>query len=304
MISSVKSFRFLVFILIVLIEGFILFALFNQSIAIEGDVVAYLNLARGIINEGDVFEPASFFLFKLIGLFPLELHFLLLFSLVYSLSILESWAILKKTNSILWLLFFVFSIMPFAHAINIRTGFGAFFIILFYNSLWAVFVLPFFHASFLPLVLGWKINFSRFKFFIVLVIGLLIASILISIVSNKLITYYGYLSLDGSILGLITEILLLALFIYYFKKKYTVKSHLLWNRVLYIVLGVAIITIPLAIISSRFVTLTYLLILILRLNSFKKNKKKGTMNGLIYLILFGSLIAFRIYRVLTMFGYV
>lgn len=301
-----KNLRYFFLILFVLLQGVIILMLFNKSIEIDGDIVPYLKIMGGDINIEYDIEPFSLLLFKTIGLFPLKLHFLLLFLFIYLLCIIESWIVFKNTNgSILWIFFFTIVIVPFFHAINLRTGFGMFFLFLFYNHLWVLIITPFFHASFFPLLTGIKFRVSFKNIFLIVLLCTAIALVMFSLVAGKLENYYGYYVEGESVVGVLMEILCLVLFSYFLKKKYKLESSILWYRVLFFVLLITTISFRLAIISSRFVTLTYLILLMIRLNSVEiKKDKLFVINDIVFYLLFTGLILFRVYRIVTMFGYI
>lgn len=300
-----KNIKYFLFLLFVLLQGIIILVLFYKSLEIDGDIVSYLKIMRGDINFEYDIEPFSLLVFKVIGLFPLKIHFFILYLFIFSLCIIESWIIFKDTNgSLLWIIFFTLVIVPFFHAINLRTGFGMFFLFLFYNYTWCLILFPFFHASFFPLLTGFKVKIS-FKTLVVLsLFGIAISLMMYSLISGKLESYFGYYAEDESVAGVLVEIFLLGIFSFIMKKKYQLNSNILWYRVFFFVLLIAVISFRIAIVSSRFVTLAYLIILIVRLNSKKTEKMKAlTVINILFFCFFFILVLFRIYRVFTMFGF-
>jgi len=300
-----RGFSYFFILLFILVQGIILVILFNKSIQIDGDIISYLKIMAGDLNSEFDVEPLSLLIFKTIGIFPTQLHLTFLTLFIYLLCIVESWIIFKKTNgSLLWILFFTFAVIPFFHAINLRTGFGMFFLLLFYEYSWSIIFVPFFHASFFPLLIGIKFKLSFRAILSVLILSIVLGLVLYSLVFVKLETYFGYYNEDGSTLGVLLEIFALTFFSFFLAKKYKLKSHILWYRILFSVLVIACASYKIAIISSRYVTLAYLIILIIRLssNEIKKNNN-WTINNFLFFLSFSILISFRIYRVVTMFGF-
>ena len=300
-----KNFSYLFLLLFLLLQGIIILVLFNKSIQIDGDIVSYLKIMLGDINSEFDVEPLSLLIFRTIGFFPISFHFHILYSFIYILCIIESWIIFMKTKgSLLWIFFFTLAVLPFFHAINIRTGFGMFFLILSFKYAWSVIFIPFFHASFIPLLIGIKFKISVQTIFALALLFLLSGFVLYALISVKLETYFGYYNEDGSSIGVLAEIFLLGIFAFFVKKKYSFEAKILWFRILFVVLLIAGISFQIAIISSRFVTLAYLVILLIRLNSVEIKKKNNlTINNIFFFIFFFVLVSFRIYRVITMFGF-
>jgi hypothetical protein len=279
--------------------------LFNKSLDIDGDIVPYLKIIGGDINIEYDIEPFSLLVFKVIGFFPLKIHFLILYLFIFSLCIIESWIVFRDTNgSLLWIIFFTLVIVPFFHAINLRTGFGMFFLFLFYNYTWCLILIPFFHASFIPILTGFKVKISFKTLVVLILLSIIIILVMFTLISGKLANYYGYYAEDESVIGVLAEILLLGFFFSIMKKKYQLISKISWYRVLFFVLLIAIISFRIAIISSRFVTLAYLILLMIRLNSKKIEQIKTlTFVNILFFSFFFILILFRVYRVCTMFGF-
>lgn len=300
-----KNFRYFFLILFILLQGLVIFVLFNKSIQIDGDLVTYLKIIGGDINIEYDIEPFSILIFKTIGVFPSYLHFLLLYIFTYILCIVECWIVFKNTKgSILWVIFFTIVIVPFFHAINLRTGFGLFFLFLFYDSFWGIILTPFFHTSLFPVLSGVKFKISIKSLIIAMLFCVLILIVLFTMISSKLENYYGYYEEGASVFGVLAEILFLIIFYFFIKKKYILKSQFQWDRVLILVLFISLISFRFAIISSRFITIAYLILLLIRLNSNKINKDKNfTLNNSLFYFLFLLLVFFRIYRIITMFGY-
>jgi hypothetical protein len=298
-----KNFRYLFFLLFILIEGVIIYLLFNQSIQIDGDISTYLKIIGNDINTEYDIEPFSLIIFKAIGFFPFNFHFLILLFFIYFICIIESWIVFKKTNgSLLWIIFFIIVILPFFHAINLRTGFAIFFLLLFYDKNWGIILTPFFHTSFSPIIYGFK--FSLKTFIIILLISVLTGIILFSMISGKLLTYYEYYKESESVLGVLVEIFILFLFHIFLKKKYILKSKLFWYRVFYLILFIALFSFKFAIISSRFITIAYFILLLIRINSIHiKKHNLFEINNLYFYFFFILLITFRFYRISTMFGF-
>ena len=301
-----KNLRYFLLILFLLFQGIIILVLFNKSIEIDGDIIPYLKIIGGDINIEYDIEPISLLIFKTIGLFPINFHFSILYLFIYLLCIIESWIVFKNTNgSILWIIFFTIVIVPFFHAINLRTGFGMFFLFLFYSSWWVLIITPLFHASFFPLLSGIRFKLSFKRVLIIIILSAVIGLIMFSLIAGKLVTYYGYYTDEESVTGVLIEILCLVLFSYFLKKKYQLQSSILWYRILVFVLLISIVSFRLAIISSRFVTITYLILLMIRLNSVEIKKITIlTINNFFFYFLFVGLILFRLYRIVTMFGFI
>jgi hypothetical protein len=300
-----KNLKYFLFILFVLLQGIIILVLFKKSLDIDGDILSYLKIMGGDINFEYDIEPFSLIVFKVIGLFPIKNHFLILYLFIFALCIIESWIIFKETKgSLLWIIFFTFVIVPFFHAINLRTGFGMFFFLLFYNYTWSLILTPFFHTSFFPLLSGFKAKISFKTLVVLFILAIVISSEMFVLISGKLESYYGYYTEDESVAGVLVEIFLLGIFFFIMKKKYKLNSNILWYRVFFFVLLIAAISFRIAIVSSRFITLAYLIILIVRLNSKKIEKMKAlTIVNILFFSFFFMLIVFRIYRVFTMFGF-
>ena len=289
---------------IILFQATLVFWLFNRSLQIDGDILSYLKIMANGTNTDFVIEPFSIIIFRIIGIFPEYLHFAILYVFICFLCAVESWIIFKfSNNSFLWLLYFTLAILPFFHAINLRTGFGMFFLFLFFNYKGSIYFAPFFHASYFPLILGIRIKLSAISIFAVTLAVFFAGLVLYSLVAVKLETYIGYYNEEGSSLGVLVEILLLFIFTYLFLKNYDYRSNIHWLRILIFVLLIAFLSYKIAIISSRFVTLAYLILMIIRLQSKKKITKESiTLNYFLFLVTFFALVAFRVYRVTTMFG--
>lgn len=302
-----RNLEYFVFCLLILLQGLIVYGLFIKSIQIDGDIVPYLKIIASDINLEYDIEPISLLLFKIIGLFPFSSHFLLLYLFICFLCVVESWIVFKNSQgSILWLFFFTIAIVPFFHAINLRTGFGMFFLFVFYKrkSIWPLIITPFFHASFAPLLLGIKFKISIKNIIIIIFLTLLLGLIMYNLVFGKLETYYSYYVEGESFLGVAVEVFFLIVFSYFLRKKYNLNSSVLWYRILFFILLIASVSFKLAVISSRFVTFAYLILLMIRLNSTEINKiKMLTINNIFFYTSFVSLILFRVYRIVTMFGF-
>jgi hypothetical protein len=305
-IKSIKipsTLTYLIFLLFILLQGVVLLILFNQSIIIDGDMIQYLSLIKNGPDETVDFEPASLLIFKLIGLFSINFHFFLLFCFILTLSTIESWIVFKKTRgSILWLLFFSLTIMPFFHAINLRTGFGMFFLFLLFENYMSVLVVPLFHASYIPLIAGINVKSSKKNILFGFILIILFTLIFTSLITSKVHTYYSYYSEGDFSISMIIEIFCLFLFSIFLKEKYKLTSKIIWYRIFYIVLIISLISFNFPIFSSRFLTLSYLILLFIRLNSGKNNNKNFAIN-LFFIIFIFIIIFFRIYRILTMFGF-
>jgi hypothetical protein len=300
-----KDAKYGLFFMIILFQGIIILILFNRSIEIEGDIYTYLKIIGGDFYIDYDIESVSLVVFQGLGLFPRENHFLVLYLVVLLATIFESWIIFKYTNgSILWLLFFSFGIVPFFYAVNLRSGFGMFFLFLFFKHTWSLFVSSFFHVSYFPFLAGFKGRISFKSFVVILVIVVVLIISMFSLISGKLLTYYGHYSNDESVLGVLVELSLIAIFVFLMKKRYKIDSKILWYRVLFLVFFIAVISFRIAIISTRFITLVYMILLLVRLNS-KKLEGDGllTVVNLLFYVFFAVLILVRIYRVSTMFGF-
>ncbi|WP_343304445.1 hypothetical protein AAHN97_22940 [Chitinophaga niabensis] len=303
-----RNIVYLFYALFIMIAFFLLRTLFLQSIEIDGDIVAYLNVINGDIKEGDAFEPGSMLIFSIIGLTPVSFHFTLLFLFCFLIAITEGWFVIKKCKlPIFWLAFFTIGILPFAHAINLRTGFGIFLLLCFtfFRQGIGIFFLPLFHSSLTPILLGWKNRFGKFTTYIVILISLVGVLVLYKIASAKLVVYYSYLNFDLSFLGILAELVTLAAFYYFFRKVYQITKGS-WTKVYYIFMVAAFLTLPMAMVSTRIVTFTYVVLLLLAFDAQLKPLSKNNFLHMFNLFFFISLglvlIIFRIYRVTTMFG--
>lgn len=305
--KNVVYFSYLAF---VAISFLILRTLFEKSVAIEGDVIAYLDIIQGNLKEGDIFEPGSMLIFNTIGLFPEDLHLYLLFFFCFILAVIEGWVILKRCKyPLYWLLFFTICVLPFAHAINLRTGFGIFLIIVisFFREGIGLFLLPLFHSSFLPLFIAWKSRFGKVVNYIGIVVAAAGVIAIAKVASTKLVNYYSGLNVDGSIVGVLIELIMLFLFYYFFKKVYSLHSKMKWGRVFYILWAGAFVTMPLPIVSSRITTFLYVIILLSAFGAVFKTEGTNFFKSNFYSWCFYTLglllMVFRIYRIITMFGY-
>jgi hypothetical protein len=300
-----KNIKYIIFIFLVLAQGILLYFLFLESLIIDGDINTYLKIIGGDINIEFDIEPLSFLIFKVIGFFPVDLHFFILYFSIFLMCVIESWIIFKAIKgSLLWIFFFSLAIVPFFHAINLRTGFGMFFLFLFFKYKWSLFLSPFFHASFFPLLAGFKFKISVKTIVFLLTFSILLILLLFSLISGKLSNYLGYYTENESVIGIFIEISLLVVFFFLLKKNYQLKSNILWYRILFLVLFIAFISLRVAIISSRFITLAYLIILIVRMNSIKIEKiEKGYLSNFVFFFFFFVLLLFRVYRISTMFGF-
>ena len=307
LISFIKNIRFISFIFFIFLQGSIVLLLFNKSLEIDGDIVNYLKfIAGGVDIEYEDIEPASLIVFKIIGVFPNQLQFIFLFLIIFCLMIIESVIVYKNTQfSLLWVIFFTICVVPFFHAINLRTGFGMFFLFLFYKNIWGILLTPFFHSSFFPVLFGIRFKPSIINIFLIILSIMILGSVLRNLILNKISAYYGYY-LDGeSTYGLLVEIICIIIFTINLKKKYKLVSTISWYRFLFFIVLISLISIKLAMISSRFVTLVYLILLMIRINSIEiNNKNYFSTNNISFYSLFCVLILFRIYRIVTMFGFI
>ncbi|WP_454879148.1 hypothetical protein [Sphingobacterium detergens] len=300
-----RDLRYFFFFLILIFQGIILWILFSKSLEIDGDIGVYLNMIGGY-REMDNVEPASIAIFKMISLFPEEIHLGLLFGLVFLLSIIESWIVFVNTKgSYIWLIFFSLAIVPFFHAINLRTGFGMFLLFLTFRYTISLLLTPFFHSSFVPLIVGFRFKLSFKQLIILGGMGALIGITLFILVSDKINSYLGYYAPENGITGVTVEILLLLTFALLLKRKYRLVSSILWYRILFTIISIAMISVKVAIISSRFVTMGYLILLIIVMSSERKASEiEFSVLDLLFYFSFTGLILFRVYRTLTMFGFV
>jgi hypothetical protein len=304
-LSRLKLFVFISFLLI---QGFLLLILFQRSIEIKGDILNYLEFISG--NPSDQtfnFEPISIAIFKFIGLFPETWHFNILYFVSFLSICTSNLLIFKKTNkSLFWIVFYSICVMPFANAINIRTGYGLTFLLYFVSRKNAFYWAPFFHVSLSTLLLGMKFKI-KFKSVIVLcfITGLLFY-FLKDLIINKLSSYLLYYIQGESVFGIIFEIFLLFSFSLLFFKKYRPTNGYIWLRVLIFLFLLATIFSPIAIISSRFISLIYFALILMRVSSTHYDKiisKSSAIRNLLFGVFFLGLIFIRFYRVATMFGY-
>ncbi|MGA6119751.1 hypothetical protein [Sphingobacterium anhuiense] len=300
---DVKDFRYFFFFQFLILQGVLIWILFDRSLEIEGDIGVYLNMIAGT-RDMDNIEPASYLIFTLIGFLPTDVHFSVLYSLVFGLSIIESWIVFKNTNgSLIWMLFFSLAIVPFFHAINLRTGFGMFILFLTFRSNLSLIATSFFHSSFIPLIIGFRLKLSIKQLLFIGSVATLIGITLYVLVSDKFNAYMGYYAPEDSVFGVTVEIFWILTFSFILMNKYQINSKILWYRIFYSLIFISLISLNVAIISSRFVTMSYLLLLIIAMNSDKRisDLKVSVLDILFYLFLAG-LILFRLYRIITMFG--
>ena len=307
---SILLLRVKIFILLILIllQSIILYKLFLKSIEINGDIQSYLEFIKGNPLELTFdFEPVSFVIFKFIGVFPENFHFAILYIVSLIGLILSNYIIFKKTKgSLSWVLFYGICIMPFACAINLRTGYGFLFLLLFGFRRVTVFLLPLFHASLATFLVALRMRMNFLRILLIFVLLMFFTYIIGDLVLNKFSSYLLYYLQGQSILGIIIELFILSLFTIYFFKIYTPLNRFLLQRVIVTLFLISIVFSPIAIISSRFITLIYFALIISRFYSIKKVKSSKSLisfKNLIFSGLFVGLFLFRMYRILTMFGY-
>ncbi len=300
--------RIIVFLLLVIFQASILYLLFRKSIETNGDIVAYLEVIKGNLSDlAFDFEPISFLMFKIIGIFPESLHFSLLYFVSLAGLLTANFVIFSKTrNSIAWIIFYGICVMPFACAINLRTGYGFLFLLLFGFRKIAILTMPLFHVSLGSFLLALRIKFNLFSLLAVLLILTGLFYFLGDLIINKVSNYLLYYLQGESILGIVVELAILGLFSFYFFRIYQHSNQHVWVRVLVMLFFVSLIFSPIAVISSRFITLIYFVIIMMRINSVKKAysiKSRFFLKNVMFAGLFLGLILFRFYRTVTMFGY-
>jgi hypothetical protein len=294
--------------LLVIIQAGILYLLFQKSIETNGDIVDYLEVVKGNLSDlAFDFEPISFLIFKVIGIFPESLHFSLLYFVSLAGLLTANFVIFSKTrNSISWIIFYGICVMPFACAINLRTGYGFLFLLLLGFRKITLLTMPLFHVSLGSLLLALRVKFNLLSITTVLVILTGLFYFFGNLIINKVSSYLLYYLQGESIVGIIVELAILGLFTFYFLRIYQHSNKYVWVRVLLMLFIVSLIFSPIAVISSRFITLIYLVIIMMRINSIRKNhtlKNRFSIKNMMFSGLFFGLILFRFYRTVTMFGY-
>lgn len=300
--------RLLIFLILVIFQAGILYLLFQRSIETNGDIVAYLEVVKGNLSDlAFDFEPISFLIFKIIGIFPERLHFFLLYFVSLAGLLSANFVIFSKTkNSISWIIFYGTCVMPFACAINLRTGYGFLFLLLFGFRKITVLTMPLFHVTLGSFLLALRVKFNLLSFMAVLLIMSGLFYFLGNLIINKVSSYLLYYLQGESIIGIIVELAVLGLFTFCFLRVYQHSNKYVWIRVLLMLFIVSLIFSPIAVISSRFITLIYFVIIMMRINSSKKNHKsmsRFSFKNVLFSFLFLGLILFRFYRTVTMFGY-
>jgi len=214
----------LFFPILVILQSVFLYMLFQQSVEVNGDIVSYLEVIKG--NPYDLtfdFEPISFFIFKLIGVFPENLHFILLYIVSLICLIVSNYIIFKKTNnSISWIVFYGICIMPFACAINLRTGYGFLFLLLLGFRKVTLFLLPLFHASLGAFLLAMRLRFSFLGLSSLIFFSIVLIYFLGNLITNKFSSYLLYYLQGQSILGILVELVIISIFLFFLTKSINV----------------------------------------------------------------------------------
>ncbi len=306
--SILRKIRVLFFLILVIIQSIFLYMLFQQSVEVNGDIVSYLEVING--NPFDLtfdFEPISFLIFKLIGIFPENSHFTILYLVSLICLIVSNYIIFKKTNnSISWIVFYGICIMPFACAINLRTGYGFLFLLLLGFRKITIFVLPLFHASLGAFLLAIRVRFSFWGLSSLIFFSIVLIYFLGNLITNKFSSYLLYYLQGQSLLGILMELVLISIFLFFFNKIYKLKNNYLLLRVCVALIVISFLFSPIAIISSRFISLIYFVLIVQRVYSLRKSahvKSYLSLNNLMFGLMFIGLILFRVYRLSTMFGY-